>query len=153
MAGMITPHVAELHELASFGITCVPEIHPAHVVLNIHLFSFSKSYTFGPANPISAPVQYKQFHPRVPWTPLKSNAESYKCGLRIGEGIGVCVGVGVGVGVCESEGDDVSEIDGVGDAEGVTEGVGVGDVEGIGITYGCDNSQQNLLDVSKFVSW
>ena len=56
MAGMITPHVAELHEVASFGITCVPEIHPAHVVLNIHLFSLYKSYTFGPANPTSAPV-------------------------------------------------------------------------------------------------
>ena len=56
MAGMITPHVAELQEVASFGITCVPEIHPAQVVLNIHLFSLYKSYTFGPANPTSAPV-------------------------------------------------------------------------------------------------
>ena len=56
MAGIITPHVAELHEEASFGIICVPEIHPAHVELYIHLLFVYWSYTFGPANPTSAPV-------------------------------------------------------------------------------------------------
>jgi hypothetical protein len=53
--------------------------------------------------------------------------------------------------------DGVSEIVGVteGDADtdvdGVIDGVGVAETEGIDITYGCDNPQQNLFVVLKFV--
>jgi len=56
MAGMITPQFGELQDVASFGNICVPEIHPAQLVLYIHLLLVYWSYRFGPSNPISAPV-------------------------------------------------------------------------------------------------
>ena len=56
MAGIITPQFGELQDVASFGIICVAESHPAHVELYIHLLFVYWSYIFGPANPISAPV-------------------------------------------------------------------------------------------------
>ena len=55
MAGIIGPHDGELHDTASFGIISVAEIHPAQVVLYIHLLSVYKSYRLGLTYPNSLP--------------------------------------------------------------------------------------------------
>jgi hypothetical protein len=47
MAGWIGPQFGELHDKASFGIISVAEIHPAQLVLYIHLLLVNESYRLG----------------------------------------------------------------------------------------------------------
>ena len=55
MAGWIGPHDGELQDMASFGIICVAEIHPAQLELYIHLLLVYKLNAFEVTYPISLP--------------------------------------------------------------------------------------------------